>query len=655
MALSGFRTVCLLCLFCACILPGRSWGDELSRASAAAMIKPSFEGKCIIKVIDLSDSDQPGILYIQYSNNQDYDTQHQDNPLGARFLNADEKWVELAKKGLIKYTVIAKRVPNDGGIPSHFLAWNPFYKRPNHYPGQSGCPHKWSCSYYDAFSFAWTSEALPYIDTYVKCQKGFSNNYFASADTCTCRAVARLGEIDTLEITGVTKPADMLGRIVCHVDFIARFKSTPFGEVYFGPAGLATRGSAAFTLYDDGWRLESIQNGWPSSFMSTGESRGKQLQSGYVYKPNDPNGAPCGQSPRDAVESQITEIGKLVAAKNYTEANQQLRDLDAGYPNISALTALGISAASVRYLSQYRTLVNQNMGQVRNIIERDTFTLNGIVTDKSEITGSGCFWGFEVKSDYGNKYGFMCNASDEVYFRLEETDIDTYEGYKQLKNVHDTIKLYIQNSQKDYVIGKCKNQECNGICPKAIVMFPSDSKDAQPASSLEKARLRNEARQHEQAKDYAAALKKLDQLLKLDRNDGEAQDEYLRLKRSLMIKKATAVAAGGGPATGRSTENQSSQIGSIRRSYHSSLWDKIRRQWSLPDYLRSQNLEAVVTIVVRRDGIIISQRYEKRSGNAEFDRAVEAAIQKAQPLPPFPEAYSPLQEEIGLRFRPKDS
>lgn len=91
-----------------------------------------------------------------------------------------------------------------------------------------------------------------------------------------------------------------------------------------------------------------------------------------------------------------------------------------------------------------------------------------------------------------------------------------------------------------------------------------------------------------------------------------------------------------------------------RRLYYSEVWQAIQKQWALPmELLTRPNLEAVVVITVRRDGVITNARFEKKSGNSIFDDSVWKAIQKANPLPPFPKIYSPPSEEIGIRFRPE--
>lgn len=110
----------------------------------------------------------------------------------------------------------------------------------------------------------------------------------------------------------------------------------------------------------------------------------------------------------------------------------------------------------------------------------------------------------------------------------------------------------------------------------------------------------------------------------------------------------------GGAERGGSSQS-SEEYGLARKLYYSEVWKSIQSQWAVPvELLNRDDLEAIVIIKIRRDGTIMDMRFEKKSGNDIFDTSVLRAIQKANPLPPFPKTYSPPYEEIGIRFRPKD-
>ncbi|SFM75098.1 energy transducer TonB [Thermodesulforhabdus norvegica] len=106
--------------------------------------------------------------------------------------------------------------------------------------------------------------------------------------------------------------------------------------------------------------------------------------------------------------------------------------------------------------------------------------------------------------------------------------------------------------------------------------------------------------------------------------------------------------------TERTVEEGDAEYGLARRLYYSEVWRAIQKQWALPvEFLGRGDLEAVIVIKVRRDGKILSMRFEKKSGNSLFDDSAWKAVKKADPLPPFPRIYSPPAEEIGIRFRPE--
>lgn len=175
---------------------------------------------------------------------------------------------------------------------------------------------------------------------------------------------------------------------------------------------------------------------------------------------------------RDRLEKQVAKIGELIAAKEYLAADNLMKDLDRQFPDNSELVYVWICAASNRDLTEYRITLNQKLGRVDAIINKDTFTIDGIVTGKTQPEGSGGFWGFVVTTPGSDRYAFMCSATAAPYFRIQGADIDEVNGYEKLQDVCNRVTLVIPNHQYRHVDQVCKNKECNGICPTAIMMRP---------------------------------------------------------------------------------------------------------------------------------------------------------------------------------------
>jgi colicin import membrane protein len=99
----------------------------------------------------------------------------------------------------------------------------------------------------------------------------------------------------------------------------------------------------------------------------------------------------------------------------------------------------------------------------------------------------------------------------------------------------------------------------------------------------------------------------------------------------------------------------SSALQSKLDEYYSRIWEKIKKEWTLPrDLLKGKTeLETIIVIIIERDGKIQKSWFEKRSGNALYDQNAMRAIKKADPLPPIPKEFSDNTFEIGIRFYPE--
>ena len=91
------------------------------------------------------------------------------------------------------------------------------------------------------------------------------------------------------------------------------------------------------------------------------------------------------------------------------------------------------------------------------------------------------------------------------------------------------------------------------------------------------------------------------------------------------------------------------------RIYQMEVETWIKSNWSYPVAIQdTPNLEAVVLLMVKRDGSIQETKFKTRSSDAIFNQSVSKAIERSNPLPPFPEGYRKSYDEIEITFNLKD-
>ncbi|MGB9716747.1 MAG: energy transducer TonB [Thermodesulfovibrionales bacterium] len=84
--------------------------------------------------------------------------------------------------------------------------------------------------------------------------------------------------------------------------------------------------------------------------------------------------------------------------------------------------------------------------------------------------------------------------------------------------------------------------------------------------------------------------------------------------------------------------------GGIFDDYYKKIRNHIWQHWIYPE-TGQKDLEAIISIVIMRDGTISIQKIEKSSGNPLFDKSAIKALTKANPLPP-----PPYEMEVGVKF-----
>lgn len=94
----------------------------------------------------------------------------------------------------------------------------------------------------------------------------------------------------------------------------------------------------------------------------------------------------------------------------------------------------------------------------------------------------------------------------------------------------------------------------------------------------------------------------------------------------------------------------------VMNTYLRMIWERIRGEWVLPPGIAATDRwEAVVHVKVLKNGRLSDVKLERSSGNTYFDRSVLRAIQKADPLPPFPPEMHDESIEIGIRFHSQEA
>ncbi|MFO7601631.1 MAG: energy transducer TonB [Candidatus Desulfacyla sp.] len=145
----------------------------------------------------------------------------------------------------------------------------------------------------------------------------------------------------------------------------------------------------------------------------------------------------------------------------------------------------------------------------------------------------------------------------------------------------------------------------------------------------------------EKTDHLAKALSKVANKVKTEKTD--------HLAKALSQIETRAQGEGQGVAGEGGTES-----GVTMRMYELAVWEQITSNWSYPvalmDDKKQKDLEAIVVVKVRDDGTILKSWFTQRSASSIFDGSVLRAIERSDPLPPFPEGYRKSTDEIEFRF-----
>ena len=149
-------------------------------------------------------------------------------------------------------------------------------------------------------------------------------------------------------------------------------------------------------------------------------------------------------------------------------------------------------------------------------------------------------------------------------------------------------------------------------------------------------------------KPKVSPSKLIDQAVSKIKKNVRTQKKDQHLDRAISniqnrVKKSETAGSGGASVEGISI-----------RIYQMEVEERIKSNWQYPVALTSpskrKDLVSTVVVKVRQDGTILKSWFIERSGNAIFDASVIKAVERSDPLPPFPDGYNKRQDEMEIRF-----
>jgi colicin import membrane protein len=137
------------------------------------------------------------------------------------------------------------------------------------------------------------------------------------------------------------------------------------------------------------------------------------------------------------------------------------------------------------------------------------------------------------------------------------------------------------------------------------------------------------------------AVSKIEKKVKAEKKDPIGQ---------AVTRIATRVKTAGSQdsAGGRATD------GIIIAMYKQEVEDWIKSNWSyavdLTSPERQKDLRAVMVVKVKSNGTILKSWFKERSKSVIYDQSVLKAVERSDPLPPFPEGYRKTFDEFEINF-----
>lgn len=127
-----------------------------------------------------------------------------------------------------------------------------------------------------------------------------------------------------------------------------------------------------------------------------------------------------------------------------------------------------------------------------------------------------------------------------------------------------------------------------------------------------------------------------------------------RLRAAQAIGNALEHIGGNGLSGGTSIELQGPGGGGVPyANFLDAVLSAYDRAWIVPDGVTDDEATAQATVVIARDGTVVSARINEPSHNAAVDRSVRAALDKVKSVPPLPKTAKEDERTVKINFNVK--
>jgi TonB family protein len=169
-------------------------------------------------------------------------------------------------------------------------------------------------------------------------------------------------------------------------------------------------------------------------------------------------------------------------------------------------------------------------------------------------------------------------------------------------------------------------------------------KEEKPLVVAKKTVTKKETRPKTSSQLIDSAIAKIEKKVKTD-----DRDHVEKAISELGKKVEGGTGSRGGMAGGQGS------VGIPIRIYQMEVENRIKGNWSYAVAVKDlKKLQAIVVVKVKQDGTILESWFKERSGDTIFDQSVLKAVEKSDPLPPFPEGYLKSYDEIEINFNLRD-